>query len=165
MTDEWSRSLFPQLDRLTKEEFDSVVAKRGLLGAFVRAHIRELEDPPKVGRPAGDPKRKRTIQRRGRKAAAPLSPNSTNIQLAELAKIYMGLMRCSGTEAAEATLLAINGVCKPTDKRRLAKLISEVPARAHDRRFRKEANSHDERSIVPDLSFVGLLKQCAEIPK
>lgn len=156
---------FPQLGGLSDDELESALAERGLMGAFVRARVKRLSSPRKVGRPAGEPKFEPVIQRRGRKSAAPLSPNSTNIQLAELAVIYMEAMHCTGTEAAEAALLVINGVCKPADKRRLAKLISEVPARAHDRRIVRQADSQNGNAIVPDLSFVGLLKQCAEKPK
>lgn len=156
---------FPQLGGLSDDELESALAERGLMGAFVRAHVKRLSSPRKVGRPAGEPKFKLVIQRRGRKSAAPLSPNSTNIQLAELARIYMEIMHCTGTEAAKATLLAINGVCKPADKRRLARLIPEVPARAHDRRIVRQADSQNGNTIIPDLSFVGQLKQCADKPK
>lgn len=157
--------IFPRLKGLSGDELESALDERGLMGAFVRAHVKRLSNPRPVGHPEGEPALKPVIQRRGRKSAAPLSPNSTNIQLAELAKIYMGIMHCTGTEAAKATLLAINGTCKPTDKRRLAKLIPEVPARAHDRRIRQEANGHNETPNVPDLSFVGQLKQCVEKSK
>lgn len=152
---------FPILKHLIDSEVDSAVARGGLFKAFLRAHVRQLSGPQKVGRPTTGPKFKPVIQRRGRKSAAPLSPNSTNIQLAALAKAYMECMHCSGTRAAEQTLLAITGVCRAADKRRLARLISELPGRAHDMRARRGTKSQPVENVVPDLSLAGMLNHYA----
>ncbi len=154
---------FPQLKILTDEELEAVIASGGgLLRALSRAHAKRLASPRKVGRPAGPVKFKPVIQRRGKTSDTPLSPRSTNIQLAELAKAYMDCVGCSGAEAAEATLLELTGLCTPENKRRLAKLIAELPGRAQDKRV---VHGNKAISVSSDLSFAAMLNNFANKSK
>jgi hypothetical protein len=154
------KETFPQLRILADTELETAVASGGLLRALILSHVRALTAPRRVGRPRKAPKPKVVIQRRGRKGVR-LSPNSTNIQLAELAKAYADCLECSFADAAEATLIELTGKSTPRDTRKLAKLISELPGRQHDRAMRARGRQHGNEiyGAFSDLSVSELLKR------
>jgi hypothetical protein len=74
----------------------------------------------------------------------------------------MDCVGCSGAEAAEATLLELTGLCTPENKRRLAKLIAELPGRAQDKRV---VHGNKAISVSSDLSFAAMLNNFANKSK
>lgn len=147
------KAALPSLKNLTDSELEDGLSRGGLLAAFLKSRVKRLTAPRGVGRPEGLAKSKKVIQRRGR-GDGRMSLNSTNIQLAELAKTYMECQRgdCTHTEAAAVTLKVVTGHCSPKDKRRLAKLISELPSRerAKDVKNREEKPSVAEYLPIPE---------------
>lgn len=151
------KQYLPQLEILTDEEIKSALAKGGLLHALSEAHIKRVLSPLRRGRPKKRIKERAVIQKRGRKSESPLSSRSTNIQLAEMAMIWMKIFACSATEAARATLKELALSDNQRNVRRLAKLISELPAREHDRRVRRVEERKQEVLPIINLSLAGQL--------
>lgn len=156
---------FPQLEILTDDELESAIAKGRMFSAFVHARIKRLTSPRPAGRPRKPPKAKKVIQRRGR-LGKKISPNSTNIQLAELAQTFGECLNCSNTEAAKAVLLEVTGSTDPVLIRRLAKLMSELSGRAQDKAARR-ASPSSEVALTEELpsSFSAMLNHYANLRK
>jgi len=140
---------FPMLDVLTNTELDAAIERGGLLSAFVSAHVKKLSAPPKVGRPKKNPKPKKVIQRRGRKSAQLITPTSSVTQVAELADGYKKFLGGSAANAAKVTLIALTGKADPQDIRRVAKMMSDLSGRKHDREVRARRSNMPPSEISP----------------
>lgn len=156
---------FPQLDILTDDELESAIAKGGMLSALIRAGVKRLETPRKVGRPRKQLKGRKAIPRRGRKSDEQFSPNSSNIRLAELALTYAECLKCSHVEAAKATLLAVGSKADSRRIRKLAKLIADATykRRQAEGELRRQTNAATPTSDVS--SFSGMLLYTASLSK
>lgn len=124
---------FPVLANLSAGELDEAIASGGLSLALARARIRKVTSPRKPGRPATDKVTRKTILRRGDKASRPIHPTSTNIQLAEMAKIWRDTFGCTGAEAVRQIFASLGIEQNPKGVRTVAKLLSELSGRKLDR--------------------------------
>jgi len=124
---------YPALANLSASEIGEAIEAGGLGRALLRANIRKVISPRKPGRPATTKATRKTILRRGDKAARPIHPTSTNIQLAEMAKSWRKWFGCSGAEAVRQIFGALGIEQNPKNVRTVAKLLSELSGREHDR--------------------------------
>lgn len=150
---------FPQLALLTDDELDGAIARGGMTAAFIAATMKRIQTPRGVGRPATT-KAKKLFQHRGRFDGR-MSPNSSNIQLAELAKLYAECQPagCTNMKAAEAALRATTGKCQVADKRRLAKLISNLASRERG----KDLKRRDQSAEVGNIATQNLCSVAAQL--
>lgn len=134
---------FQQLEILADDELEAAISSGGMVAAFIAATVKRIQAPRSVGRPS-EPKAKALFQRRGRSDGR-MSPNSTNIQLAELAKLYAECqpVGCTNMDAAKAALVATTGKCSLGDQRRLAKLMSNLPSRERGKALKLRDRSGD----------------------
>lgn len=153
---------FPSLAVLTDEELVEVMESRGLLQALARAHMKKLRQPRGRGRPAKSKEAKQIHTKRGRISKMPLIAGRSNIRLAELAYTYMECMKCQPVAAAEATLKVLKGSCTYEEKRRLAKLISEVPSRDRDKEVTLRHERRPEPAPAPQYSLIDQLNHCGQ---
>lgn len=144
---------FQQLEILADDELDAAISRGGMVAAFIAATVKRIQVPRGVGRPSA-PKSKVLFHRRGRSDGR-MSPNSTNIQLAELAKLYAECQPagCTNMDAARAALLATTGKCASGDQRRLAKLMSNLPSRERGKELKLRARAaHGKNVPMQNLS-------------
>jgi hypothetical protein len=78
---------------------------------------------------------------------------STVTQVAELAEGYKKFLGGSATNAAKETLVGLTGKATPRDIRRVAKMMSDLSGRRHDRKVRARKQAKAPTSI----SLAGLL--------
>lgn len=128
---------FPVLAKLSAAELDEAITSGGLSLAFLRARIRQAIQTRKPGRPATSNKTKKVIQRRGRKIELQIHNSCTNIQLAELARAWRDTFRCTAREAVRQTFIGLGIPIETHDINRVAKLLSELPARDREMRIRR----------------------------
>lgn len=148
----------PNLSSLTDKELSSAIERGGLLSALIRYRIKEELRPRGRGRPKKPPKIKPLRQTRGRKSEKPLLLGRANIHIAEYAHAYKTCLKCSAVKAAEATLMELKGNFTPTERRQLAKLITEIRPRAYDKMIRSKPRVMKN---LPENSLAGILKYSA----
>lgn len=139
---------FPILGNLTQDELDKALATGGLGQALMRARIRKVISPPKPGRPATARLSRKVIQRRGRKAVRQIHAKSTNIQLAEMANAWRDTFRCNAREAVRQTFIALGISTDKQDINSVAKLLSDLPGRKHDRTVANDAPTSNTDSTL-----------------
>ena len=147
---------FPVVANLSAGELDEAIASGGLSLALARAKIRKVTSPRKPGRPATAKVTHKGILRRGRKAARRIHPTSTNIQLAEMAKGWRDTFGCNAREAVRQIFGALGIQTDVQDVNTVAKLLSELSGREHDRTV-----ARDVPMPCPDPSLIGQLKRAS----
>ena len=147
---------FPVLGSLSAGEVNEAIEAGGLGRALLRARIKKASSPRKRGRPATSKALGKVIQRRGRKAARRIHPTSTNIQLAEIAQGWRDTFGCNAREAVRQIFGALGIKQNPKNVRTVAKLLSELSGREHDR-----TAGLDAPMPCPDHSLFGQLMRAA----
>ena len=149
---------FPVLGSLSAGEINEAIEAGGLSLALARARIRKVTSPRKPGRPATAKVTRKAILRRGDKASRPIHPTSTNIQLAEMAKIWRDTFGCNAREAVRQIFGALRIPINERDVHRVAKLLSELSGREHDRTVGRNTSTP-----CPDSSLIGQLMRAAPL--
>lgn len=146
---------YPVLANLSASEIGEAIEAGGLGRAMLRANIRKIISP-RPGRPATSKALGKVIQRRGRKAARRIHPTSTNIQLAEMAQFWRKRFGCNAREAVRQIFEALGVQLDERDVHTVAKLLSELSGREHDRTV-----ARDVPMPCPDPSLIGQLKRAS----
>lgn len=147
---------FPVLANLSAGEINEAIKAGGLNLALARARIRKVTSPRKTGRPTTAKVTRKVIQRRGRKAARRIHPTSTNIQLAEMAKIWRDTFGCNARDAVRQIFGALGIQTDERDVHTVAKLLSDLSGREHDRTVVR-----DVLMPCPDPSLLGQLMRAS----